>query len=333
MPMPILITMGDPNGIGPEVVAKALADPPCPIERLVVVGSRPVLEKALRLVGVSLHLRTIPRLEDAGEGDGTVAVLDPEDFSPADLAPGQVSAKAGAASVNWVLLSGRLCLEGKAVGMATAPIHKEAAALAGYREVGHTELLAHLAGAPKVYTMLMTGRLRVVHLTTHRSLRRACDAVTQEAVLAAIRTTHAHFTRWGMPSARIAVAALNPHAGEGGLLGTEEIEHIAPAVAQAQKEGIACVGPLPADSVFYHAIQGRYDVVLAMYHDQGHIPVKVHGFERSVSVNLGLPFIRTSVDHGTAFDIAWQGKALATSMQEAIRTAFSLGVEGRLPLA
>ncbi|MFN3975302.1 MAG: 4-hydroxythreonine-4-phosphate dehydrogenase PdxA [Dehalococcoidia bacterium] len=331
MATPLLITLGDPNGIGPEVVAKALQAPPCPLGRLVVVGSAPVLEQALRLVGAPLRPLPIASMETAIWQEGAIPVLDTEDFRPVDLTPGQVSAKAGAASVGWVLTAGRLCLEGKAAGMATAPINKEAAALAGYKEVGHTELLAHLAGIARVWTMLIAGGLRVVHLTTHRSLRQACDAVTRERVLDALRSTHEHLSRWGIASPRIAVAALNPHASDGGLLGTEEAEHIAPAIAQAQKEGIPCIGPVPADMVFYQAIQGRFDAVLAMYHDQGHIPIKVYGFERSVSVNLGLPFVRTSVDHGTAYDIAWQGKAMATSMWEAIRLAFSLSVEGRFP--
>lgn len=333
MPHPILITLGDPNGIGPEVVAKALQAPPCPLERLVVVGSAEVLEEALRLVGTPLRPYPIASIDQATWTDASIPVLDTEAFSSADLTPGRVSAKAGAASVAWVLTAGRLCLEGKAAGMATAPINKEAAALAGYKEVGHTELLAHLAGVPRVFTMLMAGRLRVVHLTTHRSLRQACDAVTRERVLAAIRSTSEHLSRWGIPTPRIAVAALNPHASDGGLLGNEEAEHIAPAIAQAQREGIACTGPVPADIVFYQAIQGQFDAVLAMYHDQGHIPIKVYGFERSVSVNLGLPFIRTSVDHGTAYDIAWRGKALATSMREAIAVAASLALEHRLPPA
>jgi 4-hydroxythreonine-4-phosphate dehydrogenase len=171
--------------------------------------------------------------------------------------------------------------------------------------------------------MLMSGRLRVVHLTTHRSLRRACDYVTRENVLAKLELTYRSFQAWGFERPRIGVAALNPHASDGGLLGDEE-KQIAPAVAEARRKGIDATGPVPADVVFHQAIKGKYDVVLAMYHDQGHIPVKVYGFERSISVNLGLPFIRTSVDHGTAFDIAGKGVADATSMLEAIKVAVGL---------
>ena len=172
--------------------------------------------------------------------------------------------------------------------------------------------------------MLMSRGLRVVHLTTHRSLKRACDYVTEDNILAALRLTDASFKTWGVAEPRIGVAALNPHASDGGLIGDEEATQIAPAVEAALAEGIRATGPVPADTVFLQGIRGDYDAILAMYHDQGHIPVKVYGFEESITVNLGLPFIRTSVDHGTAFDIAWQNKADATSMAESIRAAVEL---------
>jgi 4-hydroxythreonine-4-phosphate dehydrogenase len=193
------------------------------------------------------------------------------------------------------------------------------------------ELLQEQSGAKNVATMLMTKGLRVVHLTTHRSLRRACDAVTRDNVLGKILLTHQCFQDWGFPKPRIGVAALNPHASDGGLLGTEEAEHIAPAVAEARRQGVDATGPVGADVVYYQAIQGRYDAVLAMYHDQGHVAIKVHGFEESVSLNLGLPFVRTSVDHGTAFDIAGKGVASAVSMTESIRIAAHLALGHRLP--
>ena len=204
------------------------------------------------------------------------------------------------------------------------PLNKEAASLAGYQAIGHMELLQEISGAQDVATMLMSGRLRVVHLTTHRSLRRACDYVTKDRILGKLKLTHSSFVQWGTPYPRIGVAALNPHASDGGLLGSEEMEEIAPAVEEARREGVDAVGPVPADIVFHQAINGAFDVVLAMYHDQGHIPVKVHGFERSVSANLGLPFVRTSVDHGTAFDIAGKGIAHHRSMLESIRLAVAL---------
>jgi 4-hydroxythreonine-4-phosphate dehydrogenase len=328
----IAITMGDPCGIGPEVVAKALANwPVTDICRPVVVGSAAAMRDAVRFAKAKLAVRPIAAPQDARGEPGAIDVLDPENLRYQNITPGKLSAAAGKACVEWVLQAGKLCLDGTAKGMATAPINKEAASLAGYKQVGHMELLQDLSGSKNVATMLMTKGLRVVHLTTHRSLRRACDYVTRDNVLAKITLTHECFKQWGFPRPRIAVAALNPHASENGLLGTEEQEHIAPAVAEARHMGIDAVGPLGADFVFHHAITGRYDTVLAMYHDQGHIAIKVHGFEESTTINLGLPFIRTSVDHGTAFDIAGKGVADALSMAESIRVAATLASGGRLP--
>ena len=220
--------------------------------------------------------------------------------------------------------AGELALAGIVDGIATAPLNKEAASLAGFQSIGHTELLQELAGIKIIGTMLMSKNLRVVHLTTHRSLRVACDYVKKDRILDFLQLTHDSFVKFGFPNPRIAAAGLNPHNSDGGLLGNEEADEIAPAVIAAQERGINVVGPIPADSVFHQAIQGRYDAVLAMFHDQGHIPVKVYGFEESVTVNLGLPFVRTSVDHGTAFDIAGQGIAQHVSMLESIRLAVEL---------
>jgi len=211
----------------------------------------------------------------------------------------------------------------------TAPINKEATIQASYGDVGHLEFLARLTHATEYATMLVTGPLRVVHLTTHYSLKEACSLVTGERIVAKLRLIQDTFRQWGIALPRIGVAALNPHAGEGGLFGLEEIEQIMPAIKEARESGINARGPLPADSVFTRAIGGEFDVVLAMYHDQGHIPIKVYDFEKSVSIALGLPFIRTSVDHGTAFDIAGKGTANCRSMEEAIKKAVNL-VEGKL---
>ena len=196
--------------------------------------------------------------------------------------------------------------------------------------MGHLEFLARLTNATEYAGMLVTGPLRVVHLTTHHSLIQACDLVTRERILARLKLTHHSFQQWGFEHPRIGVAALNPHGGEGGLFGTEEIEQIMPAVKEAQALGIDARGPFPADSIFHRAINGEFDVVIAMYHDQGHIAIKVHGFEKSVAVSLGLPFIRTSVDHGTAFDIAGKGTADPQSLEEAIKVAIGLSEEGAL---
>ena len=228
------------------------------------------------------------------------------------------------AAFRSIAKAAELTLAGKVKALVTAPINKEATKLAGYQDMGHLEYLAHITGAPEYATMLVTGPLSVVHLTTHYSLKDACKLVTRERILAKLKLTNDSFLKWGVKQPRIAVAGLNPHAGEGGLLGREEIEEIKPAVKEAQHLGIDARGPFPADSVFNRAINGEFDVVLALYHDQGHIPIKVYGFEKSVSIALGLPFIRTSVDHGTAFDIAGKGVANSESLSEAIKTAVKL---------
>ena len=243
----------------------------------------------------------------------------------------RLSPIAGRASVEWILRAGELAASGQIAAISTAPINKEACDLAGFEDVGHMEIFQSQTKAPNVATMLMAGTLRVVHLTTHRSLRVACDYVTRENVLSKIALTDECFRAWGFDGPRIGVAALNPHASDGGLLGDEEAEQIAPAVSDALEVGIDATGPVPADTVFNQAIDGKFDAVIAMYHDQGHIPIKVHDWAKSVSVNLGLPFIRTSVDHGTAFDIAGKGIADAESMLESIRTAVSLASDSVLP--
>ena len=318
----IAITMGDPCGIGPEVVVKALADPrvyaAC---RPVVVGNVHAMEEAARLTGIGLGIKSTDDPTAAGQDPSVVDVVDIGNLNPEDITVGQLSVPCGKAAMEWVSKAGQLAMAGVVDGLATAPLNKEAAALAGYEAIGHMELLQELSGAKTVATMLMAKNLRVVHLTTHRSLRLACDYVKKDRILDYLRLTDENFRKWGFAEPRIGVAALNPHGSDGGLLGSEEAEEIAPAVQQAQSEGIKAIGPVPADIIFHQAIQDRYDVTLCMYHDQGHIPVKVYGFEESITANLGLPFIRTSVDHGTAFDIAGKNLADHTSMVESIRMA------------
>ncbi|OAI42012.1 4-hydroxythreonine-4-phosphate dehydrogenase, partial [bacterium SCGC AG-212-C10] len=243
---------------------------------------------------------------------------------------GQLSLDSAKAAHAWVERAARLCLAGEVDAMVTAPVNKEAWTRAGITDTGHQEVLKRLSNAGHVTTLLASGNLRCMHLSTHKSLAQACAFVTRANVLEAIALTHDYFVRWGFAQPRIAVAALNPHASDNGLIGREELDEIAPAIADAQARGIDATGPHPADSVFNHAIAGEYDVVVVMYHDQGHIAIKVHGFEQSVSVNLGLPFIRTSVDHGTAFDIAGKGIADETSMIEAVKLAVSLATGSKL---
>jgi 4-phospho-D-threonate 3-dehydrogenase / 4-phospho-D-erythronate 3-dehydrogenase len=318
----LAITMGDPAGVGPEVTVKALANPEIfALCRPLVIGDRHVLEAAARVSEVTLPLRPCREPEEAAYTSDGIDVLDLGNVDPTDWAWGKLSAGSGQAAMEYILRAIELTDAGRSAGIVTAPINKEATSLAGHTELGHMELFAKVYSATNQATMLVSGQLRCVHLSTHYSLRDALDRITRERVLARIKTTHHDFRRWGMPNPRVAVSAVNPHGGEGGLLGKEEQEQLAPAVADARDLGIDARGPYPADSVYVRAMRGEFDAVIAMFHDQGHIPVKVHGFEESVSVALGLPILRTSVDHGTAFDIAGTGKADALSMREAIRVA------------
>ncbi len=294
--MKIAITMGDPSGVGPEVIAKAL-----PAVRglaeWIVAGHEPVL----RAAGLAAD---VPVLETGG----------------ASVEPGRLSPEAGRMALDAIRAATRLCLAGEAAAMVTAPVNKEAIALAGEPFTGHTEFIAALCGARESRMLLASDRLRVVHVTTHIPLRRACD-VDPERVRRTIELGHEAAQRLGFERPRIAVCGLNPHAGEHGLFGDEDERLIAPAVAAARGRGIDADGPLPADTVFLKAVRGAYDLVVAMYHDQGHIPAKLLGFEHTVNVSLGLPIIRTSVDHGTAFDIAGRGVADPGSMIAALRLA------------
>ena len=295
-----------------------------------VVGNAAAIRAASDMAGGGIDTRVVQSIDDVRGDAGGVDVLDIENLDYDSIETGRVSEAAGRAAIEWVLEAGNLAKDGRISAIVTAPINKEAASLAGYKDVGHMEVFQSQTGAKEVATMLMADQLRVVHLTTHRSLRVACDYVTRDNVLAKTMLTHEHFTRWGFPTPRIAIAALNPHASDGGLIGDEEEKHISPAVEAARSQGVDATGPIPPDTVFNQAIDGKFDVVLAMYHDQGHIAIKVHNWAKSVSVNLGLPFIRTSVDHGTAFDIAGKGVADHESMMEAIGVAVDLANESRL---
>lgn len=327
----IAITMGDAAGIGPEIIVKALSEEQIySLCRPLVVGESIVMREAMKLVDKPLKLHSVNTVADLQGQFGTLDLLDLHNLDKSEIVLGQICRACGRAAIEYVIKATQLALEGQVKAIVTAPINKEAVRQAGYGELGHLELLARLTGATEYATMLVSGTLRVVHLTTHHSLRHACDLVTKERILAKLRLTNESFLIWGIEHPRIAVAALNPHAGEGGLLGAEEIEQIGPAIKAAQDLDIDARGPFPADSVFNRALNGEFDVVLAMYHDQGHIPIKVHGFEKSVSVALGLPFVRTSVDHGTAFDIAGKGIASSQSLEEAIKMAVSLSEKKRL---
>jgi 4-hydroxythreonine-4-phosphate dehydrogenase len=321
----IAITMGDPAGVGPEIVAKALArEEVWACCRPLVVGDVRTLVKAVKLVGVPLTPRLVTDVLEALFHEDVPEVLDLRAVDLTEVQPAKVSATAGRAAVTYIEQATELALDGRVAALATGPINKAALKAAGIPHIGHTELLAELTGAERVTTMLATPGLRVVHVTRHVPLAEVAAHITRDQVLETIRLTDGGLRGMGISQSRVAVAALNPHGGDEGLVGREEIEAIAPAVEAAQAEGIDAHGPVPADSVFFRAIRGEFDVVVAMYHDQGHIPIKTHGFERSVTVTLGLPILRTSVDHGTAFDIAWQGLANEESMVEAIQLAARL---------
>ena len=318
----VAITMGDPSGIGPEVISKALLRPGVHEQmRPFVIGTVKDMEAANGLTGSPAGVRPIDSPAEAVGAPDVIEVLNADGYETTYFPVGENSTDSGQASHAWVERAARMCMDGAVDAMATAPVNKESWQMSGSPDLGHQEVFRRLTGSDYVATMLVSGDLRCMHLSTHKALRDACDYVTTENVLRAVRLTNEHFARWGFPAPRIAVAGLNPHASDNGLIGREELDEIAPAVEAARSEGIDATGPHPSDSVFNKAIGGEFDVVVVMYHDQGHIAIKVHGFEESISVNLGIPFIRTSVDHGTAFDIAGKNAADETGMVEALNMA------------
>jgi 4-hydroxythreonine-4-phosphate dehydrogenase len=318
---PILgITMGDATGVGPEIIVKALVDREIyNMSRPVVVGDKKIMERAVKIIGADLKCREVEKPEQGGNEYGVIDIIDLDNL-PADLPFAKVDGRAGKAAYEYVEKAVRYALRNEIHAVVTGPLHKEALNLGGYHFPGHTEILAHLAGT-KDYAMLLTGGpLRVIHVTTHVSLRRACDLVKKERVLRVIELADESMKLLGIAEPRIAVAGLNPHSGEGGLFGNEDAEEIAPAVEEAKQKGINVSGPIAPDTVFYRAaIKNHFDIVVVMYHDQGHIPLKVLGFETGVNITVGLPYIRTSVDHGTAFGKAGKGTADSQSMTESLR--------------
>ena len=318
--------MGDPSGIGPEIVLKAVQAYPHP-GRLVVLGDPSVIEAAGARFAPDILLDTVGH---PAEGGGVAGALCLVRTSELDTAPplGSVSAISGEAAYRAIEKGIALAMDGSIGALVTAPINKEALSAAGIPYPGHTEMLADKAGGRQVAMMLANDELRTVLVTIHCSLRDAIDRADFDAQMRAIRLAQDGGRRLGLAAPRIAVAGLNPHAGEGGLFGDEEIEIIAPAIAAAREEGIDVTGPWPGDTVFMQARQGRFDIVVAQYHDQGLIPVKYMGLEQGVNITLGLPFVRTSPDHGTAFDIAGQGIADPASLLTAIRYAEEMADAG-----
>ena len=322
----VAVTMGDPAGIGPEIVAKAFAEEDFRDgSRAFVVGDAGIMNRAARLLGLSLRVNAIARPEEALFDPDAVDVL-AESELPEDLPFGKLDARAGEAAYRYVERVTELANTGVVDAVATTPLNKEAMHLASHEYPGHTEIFAGLTGTKDYGMMLVAEDLRVIHISTHVSLREAIERVSPERELAVIRLAHNALCALGVEKPKVAVAGLNPHAGENGLFGTEDAEMIAPAVAAAVAEGIDATGPWPPDTVLMRARQGEFDVVVVQYHDQGHIPVKLMGFDTGVNVTVGLPFFRTSVDHGTAFDIAGTGKADHASMRAALDLARRLAM-------
>ncbi len=316
------IPMGDPAGIGPEIVVKALAEAKVhEAAKPVVIGDKRTLEQAMVFCGLKLEIKTI---QDVAEGDyraGVINLIDLNNVDIEQLQMGKVQAMAGKAAFEYIKKSVELAMEGKLEALATTPINKEALKAGNINYIGHTEILEDLTNSKDPLTMFQVHGLRVFFLSRHVSLKRACDMVTEERLLDYIQRCMKALERLGIKNAHMAIAGLNPHSGEHGLFGDEEVREMEPAIQKAKELGLDVVGPVPADSVFYFGLKGSYDAVLSLYHDQGHIATKMVDFERTISITNNLPFLRTSVDHGTAFDIAGTGKAGAVSMIEAILLA------------
>ena len=329
----IAITMGDPAGIGPEIIVKALSklrgSRVRQLCRPVVIGNLAVIEKAAKRLKSPIEIRSIADPESAGASRAGIDVMDIKNADLSRRVIGRPNAACGRAAVEAIRTAVRLAMDRRVAAIVTAPISKEALRAAGYPYPGHTELLAELSGANEVGMLMVASQLsrhlRILLATTHLAMRDVPERLTRERVRSAIRLAHAAATRYfGLRRPRLAVTGLNPHAGEGGLFGREEIEMIRPAVEAARRNGIPVVGPKPADSLIRQAFEGKYDLVVAMYHDQALIPIKLMGFGRAVNVTVGLPFVRTSPDHGTAYDIAGKGIADPGSLIEAIRMAVML---------
>jgi len=317
-PKKIGITMGDPSGVGPEVICKAVNDlDAVQRENLVVIGNIGYLRKACQLLNLEIEFGSA--FSDLGEN--VVAVVDVETTDSDMIEAGKMSAAGGQAAYCYVVEAVKLINAGKIDALVTAPLNKGAMHLAGHEYDGHTGLLAHLTKAPQSFMLLTSDKLSTVHVTTHVSMRDATELCSKQRVFDTIEIGHQHLLEMGIKNPRIAVAGLNPHCGEGGIFGREEIENIAPAVEQAMAKGINVSGPIPGDTVFYRAVRNEFDLVISQYHDQGHAPAKLLAFDTTVNVSLGLPIKRTSVDHGTAYDIAWTGKVDHQNMHCAIAYA------------
>ena len=316
------VTLGDIAGVGPEIVVMALAQPAVyRTAKPLVIGEVGALRRALRITGLGLELHSVNDPTHGHYQHGIIDMIDLGNVDAEQVAFGRVQATAGRAAYEFIEKGVELCQTGQVEALATAPINKEAFKAAGVTDIGHTELLGRLTGTPDPLTMFQVAKLKVFFLSRHVPLATAIRLVTRQRALTYLQRSAAALQGLGIVQPRLAVAGLNPHGGEHGLFGDEEERELKPAIADARASGINAAGPIAADSVFHLALQGQFDGVLSLYHDQGHIATKMVDFQRTIAITLGLPFIRASVDHGTAFDLAGQGAASPLSMIEAIRLA------------
>lgn len=321
----IAVTMGDPAGIGPEIIIKSLAEGELSGAPAVVVGCASTLRRIMAMgITPQAELRVIDSVSAAHFAPGIINVIDEPLVNPDALNAGVVQEEAGDLAYRCVRRATELAMAGEVHAIATAPLNKEALHSAGHIYPGHTELLAKLTDSKDYAMVLYTDRLKVIHVTTHIALRKFLDTLGRERIETVVRMADTFLKRVGFENPRIAVAGVNPHAGENGLFGDEEITIVGPSVEAMKARGLNVSGPCPPDTVFLQCYEGMYDIVVAMYHDQGHIPLKLLGFYDGVNITAGLPFIRTSADHGTAFDIAWTGKAKSESMAISIQLAMQL---------
>ncbi len=319
------ITLGDPAGVGPEVTVKALPDEiALNRSRPVVFGDARVVQEAANRWLDGWTVRAISDPHDSSPRHGVIDVLDLNNCDPAKVTTGKVDAYTGEAAYQAVVQATEMAKAGQIDAIVTAPLNKEAMHLAGHKFDGHTGLLGHLCGTKNYFMLLGSPKLRAIHVSTHVSVGEAVKRVKRDRVLATIGAANDHLKQLGIAEPRIGVCGLNPHAGENRLFGAEDEDEIRPACEDAIAQGINAVGPLPADSAFRQAYEGKWDVMVVMYHDQGHVPMKLIAFDEGVNVTVGLPIIRTSVDHGTAFDIAGQGIANPANMKSAIDYAYRL---------
>ena len=319
------VTMGDPSGIGPEIILKSFSDTEISNSRVVVIGDFNIMKSAYDMLKISsFRLTRIKQMQDCTFGNTILNILDLNLMETGQLKTGKMNAASGSAAFESLKKAIILAKNKDIDAIATAPLNKEAIHLAGHHYAGHTEILAELTNTDDYAMLLYDKKLSVIHVSTHISLLEAVSGLKRERIEKVIQLAEYSMKRLLGRSPAIAVAGLNPHAGENGLFGDEEIREIIPAIKNMKAKGFNVEGPVPPDTVFLKAVNGMFDVVVAMYHDQGHIPLKLLGFSTGVNITVGLPFIRTSVDHGTAFEIAWSGRAGEESMVQAIKLAAKL---------